>query len=63
MKPQIFCCTCFPSVQSNPTILNAWNEMKEQVEKFSDLNHKEKELEKREKELDRELKKIRKKKK
>lgn len=63
MKPQIFCCTCFPSVQSNPTILNAWHEMKEQVEKFNDLNHKEKELERREKELDRELKKIRKKKK
>ncbi len=63
IKPQMFCCTCFPSVKSNPTIMNSWNEMKKQVEKFTEMEHKEKELIKREKELDRELKKIRKKKK
>ncbi len=63
IKPQMFCCTCFPSIQTNPTIMNAWNEMKAQVDKFSDMKHREAELLKREKELDKELKKIRSKKK
>jgi len=60
-KPQIFCCSCLPMIQNNPTIMNHWTAIKNQSSMFGDklaaLEAKEQELIKREKELDSQLSK------